>query len=112
MVPADFESVLQKVAARRCASCHKPDNKGAVQIPRKVWLRISNPQFNNFLLAPLAKKAGGAQTCGKAVFESTDDPDYQAIIKTFEPLRKMLNQRPRMDMPGADQDVPCVVKLP
>ncbi|MBL7152104.1 MAG: PD40 domain-containing protein [Phycisphaerae bacterium] len=110
MIPADLENVLQNVARKRCASCHKPDNKGAVQVPRKVWLRISNPELNNFLLAPLAKNAGGTQTCGTAVFESTQDPDYQAILKTFEPLGKMLEKQPRMDMAGAKAPTPCLVK--
>jgi hypothetical protein len=52
------------------------------------------------LLAPLAKSAGGTQQCGRAVFASTDDPDYQRILTTFEPLQKLLNTRPRADMPG------------
>ncbi len=109
MIPPDFDKVFQRVTRARCASCHRPDNKGVVQIPRKVWLRITHPQLNNFLLAPLAKNAGGTQTCGKAVFESTQDLDYQAILKTFEPLRKMLQKQPRMDMPGARPDQPCIV---
>lgn len=109
MIPPDFDKVFQRVTRARCASCHRPDNKGVVQIPRKVWLRITHPQLNNFLLAPLAKSAGGTQTCGKAVFESTQDLDYQAILKTFEPLRKMLQKQPRMDMPGAPPDQPCIV---
>ncbi len=112
MIPPDFENVFQKVARKRCASCHKPNNKDVVQIPRKVWLRITNPSLNNFLLAPLAKKAGGAQTCGMAVFESTDDPDYRAILKTFEPLHEMLEKQPRMDMAGAKAPTPCLVKSP
>jgi hypothetical protein len=112
MVPDDFEKTLQNVAHKRCASCHKPDNKGVVRIPRRVWLRITNPNLNNFLLAPLAKKAGGTQACGAAVFKSTDDPDYQAILKTFEPLHKMLEKQPRMDMAGAKSPTPCIVKMP
>jgi hypothetical protein len=98
MIPADFENTLQKVAAARCGSCHGKDNKGKVNLPRKVWLRIRNPEFNNFLTAPLARAAGGTEACGKAVFESKEDPDYQAIVKTFEPLQEMLAQTPRMDM--------------
>ncbi|MHC4741246.1 MAG: HzsA-related protein, partial [Planctomycetota bacterium] len=112
MIPADFEKTLQDVARKRCASCHKPNNKGVVQIPRKVWLRITNPDLNNFLLSPLAKKAGGTQTCGEAVFQSTQDPDYQAILKTFEPLHEMLEKQPRMDMAGAKAPTPCIVKMP
>ena len=33
-----------------------------------------NPQMNSFLLAPLAKEAGGSGACGKAVFQSPPIP--------------------------------------
>ena len=92
MMPLALESTLKQVASRRCASCHK---RG---IPRKFYTRVVNPQNNSFLLAPLAKKAGGLEKCGKAVFPSTDDPDYQKILKTFEPIHKLLKERPRADM--------------
>jgi len=95
MVPADLEKVLADVARRRCAECHA-DGK----IPRHVWTRVTNPQFNNFLLAPLAKSAGGNERCGKAVFDDADDPDYKAILATFEPILKLLAATPRLDMPG------------
>jgi hypothetical protein len=35
------------------------------------------------------------------VFRSTDDPDYQALLKTFDAVNAQLRERPRMDMPGA-----------
>jgi hypothetical protein len=35
------------------------------------------------------------------VFADTNDPDYQAILKTFEPVTAMLKERPRDDMPGS-----------
>jgi len=95
MVPADLEKVLADVTRRRCAECHT-DGK----IPRHVWTRVTNPKFNSFLLAPLAKTAGGNQRCGKAVFASTDDPDYKAILATFEPILKLLATTPRLDMTG------------
>jgi len=96
MLPPELAGVLRNVAARRCASCH------AQGIPRKFYTRVLKPQDNNFLLAPLAKSAGGTQACGKPIFLSKDDPDYQAILKTFEPIRQLLKLRPRMDMPAAD----------
>jgi hypothetical protein len=97
MVPEEFEEVFQDVAQRRCAGCHEADNDGKVRIPGKFHLRITNPHLNDFLLAPLAKTAGGTETCGP-VFKSTDDPDCQAVLRTFEPLHRMLRYRPRMDM--------------
>ena len=84
--------MLQSVASRRCIGCHKSS-------PRREWVRITNPEFNAFLIGPLAQAAGGAQACGKPIFASTDDPDYQAILRTFDPIRDTLGRNPRMDMP-------------
>ena len=92
--PADLDRVLAEVANRRCAECHA-DGK----IPRREWTRITEPALNPFLLAPLAKSAGGSQRCGQAVFQTADDPDYQAILATFEQVEQMLAATPRMDMP-------------
>jgi len=92
MMPQALNATLRDVASRRCASCHK---KG---VPRKFYTRVMKPQNNNFLLAPLAKSAGGTEKCGKAIFKSTDDPDYRKIMKTFEPIAELLRKRPRADM--------------
>jgi len=94
--PAELDGVLADVAARRCGGCH-----AGGKISRREWTRITDPQFNGFLLAPLAGSAGGSQRCGTAIFESADDPDYRAILATFQPVTEMLARRPRMDMPGA-----------
>ena len=92
MMPLDLDSTLKEVAARRCNGCHKDG------IPRKFYTRVMRPENNNFLLAPLAESAGGTQKCGEAVFQSTDDPDYQKILRTFEPIHELLKERPRADM--------------
>ncbi len=94
MVPSDLEGVLADVASRRCASCHASPNG----IPREPFVRITNVQNNSFLLAPLAQAAGGTQRCGQAVFTSQDDPDYRAILESFQAIDALLQQRPRMDM--------------
>lgn len=96
LLPEGLEKVLADVARRRCAECHKGG-----KIPRREWVRITEPEFNPFLVAPLAKSAGGSQKCGKAVFVSQRDPDYQAVLAVFKPLGELLRTRPRMDMPGA-----------
>ena len=69
-------------------------------IPSEIYTRITNPQHNAFLLAPLAKQAGGTQQCGRAVFANTQDTDYQKILRTFQPIHDLLGKRPRADMPG------------
>jgi len=97
IVPAGLQGVLTEVARRRCAECH---NGG--KIPRREWTRITEPELNPFLVAPLAVAAGGSERCGKAVFKDKNDPDYQAILATFKPVTEMLAKTPRMDMPGAE----------
>jgi len=96
MLPPELKLVLQEVAVRRCASCHEGGN-----IPRTFYTRVTSIEDNDFLLAPLAKSAGGTEACGRAIFETKDDPDYQKILKVFEPIIEMLKAKPRMDFPGA-----------
>jgi hypothetical protein len=99
LYPPDLDKTLAEVAKRRCADCHKT---GAV--PRPFWTRITNPQLNGFLAAPLAAAAGGSEACGTPVFRDTSDPDYQAILKTFEPVTAAMHERPREDMADARAD--------
>ncbi len=95
--PANLDEVLAEVVSRRCAECHAEG-----KIPRRVWTRITHPELNPFLTAPLARSAGGTERCGRAVFADTDDPDYRTILSTFEPIAARLRETPRMDMPGAE----------
>ncbi len=92
LMPADLDRVLKDVSARRCSSCH---DEG---IPRQPFVRITHPERNSFLLAPLSRTAGGIQACGQAVFSSPTDPDYQAILDCFRSLEADLQQTPRKDM--------------
>jgi len=94
MLPAELAPVLAEVAKRRCAECH------ASGVPRTFYTRMLEPENNGFLLAPLAKSAGGTEVCGRAVFASKDDPDYRKILHVFRPVRKLLEARPRADMDG------------
>jgi hypothetical protein len=94
--PADLDPVLTEVASRRCAGCHEDGG-----VPRREWVRITRPELNPFLLAPLSRDAGGSGRCGEGVFASTDDPDYRRILGTFADVTRMMAERPRMDMPGA-----------
>ncbi|MHB0998399.1 MAG: HzsA-related protein [Armatimonadota bacterium] len=94
--PEELDAVLTDVVKRRCSDCHQGGN-----IPRKVWTRITEPEMNNFLLAPLARSAGGTEAFGMNIFKTKNDPDYQAILETFDPVIDMLKKNPRQDMPGA-----------
>lgn len=97
--PPELDATLAEVGQRRCADCHAEG-----KVPRTFYTRIENPQDNPFLLAPLAKSAGGTERCGAATFASTDDPDYRAILRTFEPALEALQTRPRLDVVPVDPD--------
>ena len=92
MLPQQLEPTLKEIASRRCASCH---DEG---VPRKFYTRMLKPENNSFMLAPLAKAAGGTEQCGQAAFESKDDADYQKLLSVFTPIQELLNRRPRADM--------------
>jgi mono/diheme cytochrome c family protein len=87
-------ATLKEVGTRRCAECHKDG-------PTPGRVRFTNVENNPFLLAPLAKSAGGTEQCGKAVFVDKNDPDYQKLLKLFEPITQVLEENPRQDMPGS-----------
>lgn len=99
----EVDRVLHEVAQRRCMGCHVDT------IPRTEWTRVTEVAWNTFLLAPLARAAGGTERCGAAVFADTSDPDYQAILGTLTPLEESLRSHPRTDMPGA-QPAPHVCR--
>ena len=102
---------MDGVYARRCNACHARQ-RVRIHTPWRshrwgeLGIRVENPHLNAFLLAPLAKAAGGTQRCGQPVFAAKEDPDYQAVLQAFKPIHDLIKQRPRMDMPGA-QPAPC-----
>ncbi len=86
----------QGVFGRRCASCH-----GAGDGRQNTWwlsLNHREPARSRALMAPLARPAGGWGRCGETVFTSTNDPDYQLLLKTLGALGNQLAQRPREDV--------------
>jgi hypothetical protein len=86
--------VLKEVGSRRCVDCHP----GSPPLGR---VRFTNVENNAFLFAPLAKSAGGTGQCGKAVFADKNDPDYQKLLRLFEPITGALRENPRQDMSGS-----------
>lgn len=93
LYPEKLDAALKEVGSRRCAECHESG-----KVPRTFYTRIEKPQDNAFLLAPLAKSAGGTEQCGRAVFASKDDPDYRAILATFADIPRRLAEKPRLDI--------------
>jgi hypothetical protein len=115
LVPQNYDAILTDVAERRCAGCHKTplktpgwfswcNAKKPRTLPLKFYLRWEKPELNNFMLAPLAKAAGGTEKCGEIIFKDQNDPDYQKLLRAFDPIQAMVKELPRMDMPGAKEE--------
>ncbi len=64
-------------------------------------VNLTRPEFSRLLTRRLAKSAGGAADDKAAVFTSTSDPKYAAILRAIRAGKKALDADPRVDMPGA-----------
>ncbi|NQV32572.1 MAG: PD40 domain-containing protein [Phycisphaeraceae bacterium] len=110
-LPDGFDALMADVSKRRCVTCHKEANNSTdwmLKSKDRFYIRIDNPERNSFLMAPLAKEAGGTAQCGAPVFKTTDDADYQKFLAAFDQLKKKLEQQPRYDMmPLEDQWDSC-----
>jgi hypothetical protein len=67
---------------------------------RHLFYNLTRPEKSLLLLAPLAKSAGGLESCGKAVFAGTAEADYQAVLRAIHDARRKLEEIKRFDMPG------------
>jgi mono/diheme cytochrome c family protein len=110
-LPADRElaATIRSVHERRCNSCH--DNASheahtAAAVTRLDWIDLRQPERSRFLRAPLARAAGGAGTCGSAVYAGRDDPDYGSLLDTVKQAVRRAWARPRRDLRAlADKQV-------
>jgi hypothetical protein len=64
-----------------------------------ILLNFSRPQLSPLLLGPLAKEAGGWESCG-AVLTSRDDPAYRFLLVLIEQGKAELDAKPRYGTPG------------
>ncbi len=64
-----------------------------------ILLNFTRPQLSPLLLGPLAKEAGGWESCG-AVLASRDDPGYQVLLALIEQGKAELDAKPRYGTPG------------
>ena len=112
----------QQVVRKRCWSCHAtpgtigdgtgirfhkkddPRNRHCWRFSRHIIFNLTRPEKSFYLMAPLAKEAGGLGLCtnaqGKAVFASKDDPDYKKLLALVEDAKSILDSDPRFDMPN------------
>jgi hypothetical protein len=101
--------------SRRCGRCHNKDN--GRQYPEKppwnimyyrsvselhrthpllfweLFYNYTRPEKSAALMAPLAKGSGGWQRCGEAVFQNTDDPDYQKILQLIHAFKGFMEDQ-------------------
>jgi len=113
----------KEVLNRHCATCHTgpttlPDSPtGHQQLPpwairygdlrlrlsRHILYNLSRPEKSLQILAPLAKEAGGLGICrnadDRAVWQSTDEPDYQTLLAAIRRTKAELDRIKRFDMP-------------
>ena len=78
---------------------------------RDLFYNLSQPEKSVLLLAPLAKQAGGFESCGTIVFANTADSDYQKILAAIQDAKEKLEQIRRFDMPGFRPRVEYVREL-
>ncbi|MDR1222439.1 MAG: hypothetical protein LBL07_06120 [Tannerella sp.] len=67
---------------------------------RQLLYNLTYPEKSTLLLAPLAKSAGGYESCGKAIFKDKNDPRYKQILNGIERTKQHLDKIKRFDMPG------------
>ena len=85
--------------ARRCAGCHR-----LADVSRLDWIDFRDPRRSLFLTAPLAKAAGGAGKCSGNVYRTTDDADYQAVLKLVAGCVDRAWSNPRRDLQALSRD--------
>jgi hypothetical protein len=74
------------------------DDDPLARFGRDIVLNLSRPEMSPLLLAPLAKDAGGWQTCG-TVFADRRDPDYRKLLASLRKSKEEMNKPPRYGTP-------------
>ncbi|GHT44350.1 hypothetical protein FACS189454_01450 [Planctomycetales bacterium] len=105
-----------------CASCHTKEKKMRLpysfsdelemsldfakandtrrKFSRQMVFDLTVPEKSAILLAPLAKSAGGYESCGSAIFKDKDDLRFKTILTAIERAKTHLDTIKRFDMPG------------
>jgi hypothetical protein len=63
------------------------------------FINLTHPEWSRVLVDHLPKSHGGRGL--EPAFTGPDDPDYRAVLTAITQGRKALNDKPRIDMPGA-----------
>ena len=67
---------------------------------RHLLYDLSRPEASLILLAPLAKAAGGYESCSRDVFATRADDDYRKVLVGIAEAGQKLAAIKRFDMPG------------
>jgi hypothetical protein len=92
-------AALNDVYIRRCQSCHGEPPNGSSVAPSVLFrIRLPEVEKTRALLAPLAKSAGGEQSCSKVVFADRNDPDYKKLVELLGQVKAESESNPRADL--------------
>ncbi len=75
------------------------ENDPQVKFSPNILVNLTRPELSPLLLGPLARSAGGWESCG-AVFSDTDDPAYQHLLASIQRGKAEADSRPRYGTPG------------
>jgi hypothetical protein len=75
------------------------ENDPAARFSAEILLNFSRPECSPLVLGPLAKAAGGFETCGD-VFRDRHDADYRQLLAAIEQGKERLGAEPRFGRPG------------
>jgi hypothetical protein len=64
-----------------------------------ILLNFTRPELSPLILGPLAKAAGGYESCA-AVFANKSDPDYQQLLAAIKQGKALLDIEPRFSTAG------------
>ncbi len=75
------------------------DNDPVARFSADILLNFSRPELSPLLLGPLAKAAGGFESCGD-IFHDRHDADYRQLLAAIEQGKQRLEAEPRFGTPG------------
>ena len=89
----DLRATLTTVHHRRCADCHP-----AEELSRTDWVDVFHPERSRFLVAPLGTAGEGIRPCSRRVYTSSDDTDYQTVLRAVSDAAARTWREPRRDI--------------
>ena len=105
-----FAGQFLPVYNRRCQKCHDafphPNDHQRIWDGRFAWINFTHPEWSPALVAHLSAQAGGRNLGtdkdgqGAALFRSTSDSDYQAMLGAIRQGRADMLAHPRVDQRG------------